>query len=236
MTDFTYDGKDLEIMGAAKNYNNWILSIFRPFLGKNLAEVGAGTGNFSEVLLKEPIDELVAVEPCTLVHAVLQNRLASDKRASTRNDIFSKVSVDYGEHFDSILYINVLEHVEDDLVELETVYRALRPGGHACIFVPALPWLYSSHDAHIGHYRRYTKRELENRVRAAGFEIVRTRYFDSPGILPWLVYVKWMGKTPGAGDISLYDSFVVPIARAIESFITPPIGKNLVLVARKGKI
>jgi SAM-dependent methyltransferase len=233
MANFEYDGKDLEMMGTAKHYNSWIMSLFRPFIGKRVAEVGAGNGNFSEVLLKEPIEELIAVEPSSTVYAMLQERLAQDARVVAEQGYFGDLCGKYAEHFDSAVYINVLEHVEDDAAELARVYAALRPGGHVCIFVPALPWLYSRHDARIGHHRRYTKRQLVKRLENAGFEIVRARYFDIIGILPWFFYVKLAGKSPGTDGISLYDSVVVPIARMFESIISPPVGKNVVAVGRK---
>lgn len=233
MTEFKYEGRDLEAMSFARRYHEWILSLFRPFLGERVAEVGAGSGNFSALLLREPIRQLVAIEPSTEMFERLTEATASDTRVERQNDFFSEVSEAYPSYFDSIVYVNVLEHVERDAEELTHVHQALRPGGHACIFVPALPWLYSEHDASIGHFRRYTRRELLTRMKGAGFEIVRTRYFDIAGILPWLILMKILRKKPAAGSVSIYDTFIVPVSRVLESLVPPPIGKNLVVVGRK---
>ena len=135
---------------------------------------------------------------------------------------------------DSILYVNVLEHIFDDETELATVHRSVRSGGRVLIFVPALRWLYGSFDEHIGHHRRYTKSELEGKCRRAGFRIVNCRYFDIAGIVPWwLKYCLFKSSTMEAWAVKSYDAYVVPATRAIESIVRSPIGKNLLLIAEK---
>lgn len=233
MDDFKYEGKDLEAMSFALKYHEWIANEFRPFLGKRVAEVGAGSGSFSELLLREPLEELVAVEPSREMYTRLLARTAGEARVTSRNDFFTNVSAEYTGHFDGIVYVNVLEHVEDDVQELSRIYDSLRPGGHVCLFVPALSWLYSAHDASIGHYRRYEKAPLIALLKGTGFEIARVRHFDILGVLPWLILMKLLRKNPSAGSVKLYDTCVVPISRMLESIIPPPIGKNLVIVGRK---
>lgn len=235
MTEFKYEGRDLEVMSFAQKYHEWIVSLFRGFLGKRVAEVGAGSGNFSALLAREPLEELVVIEPSQNMYELLKKNTAGDVRITTHNAFFGEVSSQYIGHFDSIVYVNVLEHVEDDAGELARIYAALAPGGHVCVFVPALPWLYSEHDASIGHFRRYEKQQLIARLEGAGFEIVRAHYFDIFGILPWLILLKWklMKGDPSAGNISFYDTYIVPVSRALEALVTPPIGKNLVIVGKK---
>ena len=135
---------------------------------------------------------------------------------------------------DSVIYINVLEHIEDDRLELETVHRTLREKGCVFIFVPALPMLFSEFDKHIGHYRRYRKKELTEKCRNAGFKILVNNYFDISGIIPWLLKYRLMKSTTMSSEsVRLYDKFVVPTAKPLEKFLTPPIGKNLLVVAEK---
>lgn len=233
MADFSYEGRDLEAMSFARRYHLWILSIFRPFLGKVVAEVGAGSGDFSELLLEESIDRLVAVEPSGKMYGLLKQRIGPDPRAQCVNDFFLNISDQYEGRFDSIVYVNVLEHIEHDREELRGAYRALRPGGSICIFVPALSFLYSAHDASIGHFRRYHKRQLASLVESAGFAVVRARYFDIAGILPWLIFMKYLRSEPDTVKVKLYDRFVVPVMRAAETLCPPPMGKNIVLIAQK---
>jgi SAM-dependent methyltransferase len=227
-----YAGRDLEAMDFAERYHRWILSEFRPFVRGEVAEVGAGSGAFSRMLLELPeVRRLAAVEPSGRMHALLEQRIAGDPRAEAHRAFFAEVAPRSA--LDAILYVNVLEHVEDDAGELAVAAAALRPGGHLCVFVPALRWLYSPFDAAIGHHRRYHRGELVEKVRAAGLSVVRCRYFDAAGILPWLVAFRLLRRTLGGGQVRLYDRLVVPLAAPLERLVAPPLGKNLLLVARK---
>ncbi len=235
MVKFEYEGRDLEAMSFARKYHEWILGLFRDFLGKHVLEVGAGSGSFSALLAKEPLTELVVVEPSQNMYALLEKNVAHDTRIKARNAFFVDIQTEYENHFDSIVYVNVLEHVEDDVKELAHIYASLKPGGSVCIFVPALQWLYSAHDKAIGHHRRYYKKQLTTLVREAGLEIIQARYFDIFGIIPWFILLTCglMKGDPSAGNISFYDTYIIPISRAFESIVTPPIGKNILMVARK---
>lgn len=224
-----YFGKDLEAMSFAQNYHRWIVSEFRPFLGRRVAEVGAGVGNVSSLLLQAGPESLTSYEPSANMFPMLQKALAVDPRACAVNDFFGRGDGT----FDSVVYINVLEHIEDDAAELAAAQRALAPGGCVLVFVPALPWLYSNLDRQVGHFRRYLRKDLATLVEASGFTIEKLRYFDMAGILPWYIHYVLLGNTIGPGSVSAYDRLVVPVMRVVERFVTPPIGKNLLLVARK---
>lgn len=225
-----YFGKDLEAMSFARNYHEWIFSEFRPFLGDAVAEVGAGIGSFSQLLLRARIRQLSAFEPSENMFPQLQKNLAADSRAEAINGYFGSNA---SGGFDSVLYVNVLEHIEDDVGEVVRAYAALNPGGHLLIFVPALPWLFGEVDRQVGHFRRYLKKPLTCLVADAGFTNLKVRYFDVAGILPWYISIVLLKNGLGSAGTSLYDRLVVPPMRRIESLIPPPIGKNLLLIARK---
>ena len=130
--------------------------------------------------------------------------------------------------------INVLEHIQDDSAVMAGLFRLLRPGGHLLVFVPALPWLFSDMDVALGHRRRYRKGDLVDLAGAHGFEVVVARYIDVLGVLPWWVAYTLGGKIRFDRGLSgLYDCLVVPVGRAIETALSPSLGKNVVLVARK---
>ena len=135
---------------------------------------------------------------------------------------------------DNAVLVNVLEHIEDDAEVVSELFRLLRPGGHIMIFVPAMSWLFSPLDAAVGHHRRYEKGAMADLVGKAGFEIIDVRYFDLFGIVPWWLIYTLGGKMDFSPRLSrLYDRLIVPVTRALEALIPPPVGKNLVLVARK---
>jgi SAM-dependent methyltransferase len=226
-----YPGKDLEAMSFAANYHRWIVDTFAPYLRGDVAEVGAGMGSVSGLLLETPLQRLHAFEPSPGMFAHLAVRLASEPRAIAIKGFFGAGNP--GAMFDTVAYINVLEHIEEDRAELARAHASLRPGGHLLVFVPALAWLYSDFDRRIGHFRRYSKRGLVDTVRSAGFEVIEARYFDVAGILPWYLNFVLLRRPMGAGSVALYDRLVVPPMRRIEAFVAPPLGKNLLLVARK---
>lgn len=233
-----YVGKDLEAMDFAVNYHRWILEIIKPFLGRHLVEVGAGTGAFTELLLETAPQTISLVEPSAMVEALRKN--IASKNYPTAVKIFPNIFAEVAGQIrseqspDSIIYINVLEHIENDRLELETVHQTLREKGRVFIFVPALPMLFSEFDKHIGHYRRYRKKELTEKCRNAGFKILVNNYFDISGIIPWLLKYRLMKSTTMSSEsVRLYDKFVVPTAKPLEKFLTPPIGKNLLVVAEK---
>ena len=233
-----YVGKDLEAMSFADSYHRWILDLMRPYVGRNMVEVGAGTGSFSELLLTLEPDSLAMVEPSDMFNELQENISSRPNlpRVAFHHDVFSNVADEIASAGppDSIVYINVLEHIENDLDELRIVHRTLKPGGHLIVFVPALPLLFSKFDRSLGHFRRYRKSELRSRLEEAGFRMKDLRWFDMLGILPWLVKYRIAGSTsmePGA--VHLYDRLAVPVIKRAESLIAPPVGKNLFAVVEK---
>jgi SAM-dependent methyltransferase len=226
-----YPGRELEAMSFAANYHRWIVGEVAPFLGRRVAEVGAGIGSVSALLLEQPIERLEAYEPSANMFPQLAARLAGEPRARPVNAFFGAEAP--SQPFDSVAYINVLEHIGDDRGELGRAFAAIRPGGHLLVFVPALAWLYSDFDRRIGHARRYSRAGLVELARTAGFEVLRARYFDLAGVLPWYVNFVLLRRGLGAGGVALYDRLVVPPMRRLEGWVAPPFGKNLLLVARR---
>ncbi len=231
----TYFGRDLEAMSQARNYHRWILEELRPFLGRRIVEVGAGSGNFTPYLLEADPWWVVAVEPSANMFALLSRGVAGEPRVRAVRGFLGDAAGACPEPPDTLVYVNVLEHVEADRRELAQAHGVLGTGGRLCVLVPALPALYGSFDRAVGHVRRYRRAELEGKVRQAGFRVVRSRYFDLPGALAWwVVYRLLRSGSLGAGQVSLYDRLVVPLARRVEALWWPPIGKNVLLVAEKG--
>lgn len=228
-----YFGRDLEAMSFAENYHKWIIDEFKPYFGAKVAEVGAGTGNFSKLLIDSQIRRLVTFEPSKNMYPLIQKRLAEYNKVKTINQFFGNEYQNYEKSFDSIVYVNVLEHIKDDKKEVSYVYQALRKGGHILIFAPALSLLYTDFDRKLGHFRRYKKQSLIKLIQGAGFSVIKAKYFDFVGIIPWYVVFVLLKQSLTGGNVSMYDRLVVPVMRKIEGIIAPPIGKNLLLIGRK---
>ena len=233
-TSHQYIGKDLEAMSFAENYHRWIMSELAAYVTGSVAEVGAGVGSVSSLLLDLDIKQLEAFEPSVEMYAQLQSSLSTVPQAAAINAFFG---VDCAPaSYDTIVYINVLEHIEDDAGELERARDALVAGGHLLIFVPALSWLYSNLDREVGHFRRYTKSNLVRLVEKAGLDVLNARYFDIAGVLPWYINFVLLKNSIGGGSVALYDKLVVPIMRPVERLLPLPLGKNVLLIAKKPEI
>jgi hypothetical protein len=235
-----YPGTELEAMSGASNYYRWILEIFKPYLGAHVVEVGAGIGSFSQLILSQHVCKTLSlVEPSDSMYETLAARagqLDTSVTIETYHATFVKAAdlIKSRHAPDSIIYVNVLEHIADDQGELESVRQTLSASGRVFIFVPALQWLYGSFDERVGHLRRYSKAELEAKLHHAGFEIIKSAYFDFPGIAPWWFKYRLMRSvTMEPGAVRFYDRFIVPAVRRIESVITMPIGKNVIVIGEK---
>jgi len=233
-----YVGKDLEAMSFAVNYHRWILDEFSHLLGKHIVEVGAGTGSFSEMVLETKPETLALVEPSDLFNDLISNvsQNGNHTKIDFYNSIFAAVAAEIvgKQKPDSIIYVNVLEHIEDDAHELKLIYDSLSDGGRCFLFVPALMALYGDFDRKLGHFRRYTKKELERKCQDAGFKLLKSKYFDFAGVIPWYINYRLLkSESLGGGAVSLYDKAVVPVFRKIESIINVPVGKNILLIGEK---
>jgi SAM-dependent methyltransferase len=235
-----YDDYDLEVGGGLPRYHDWMMASFLPHLHGRVLEVGAGIGTISERYV-DAAREVVLVEPAPTLHAKLARKFADKPHVHTAHAFLEGVvgrdlgglRVEEGT-FDTAIMVDVLEHIEDDEATLRTLFRLLKPGGKLLIFVPALPVLYGAVDAHIGHFRRYTRGSLERVIRAADFRIETLRYFDLLGTVPWFVNGRILKrKAVSDGGLRLYDRVIIPICEVVDRITGPKIGKNLVCIAEK---
>lgn len=228
----SYPGRDLEAMAFAGRYHRWIIDLFAPYLHADAVEIGAGSGNVSALLLERGVHSLVSVEPSPEMFPLLADRAKDEPRIRAHKGTLDSLGLDE-KSTGSIVYVNVLEHIEDDLSELKSAHAALRDDGTLLLYVPALPFLYSRFDRCIGHHRRYTRDTLTRVVRGAGFRVEVCRYMDMAGILPWYVLMTLLGRDLRPGSVALYDRVVTPLVRWAEDLVHPPLGKNILLVGRK---
>lgn len=230
---FNYSGSELDSLAEAKNYYAWVLRQFENYVGPVMVEVGAGIGTFSEFVLSIPrVEKLIAIEPAENTFPHLEARFRDNPRVEVRKGYLS-------DHRDSIsadalVAVNVLEHVPDDAAFARDAFAAVKPGGHLLLFVPALPGIFGTLDVAFEHHRRYTRATLRNVITSAGWKPLRISYMNMPGIAAWFTAGRILRKTTiAARDAKTYDRLVVPWLSRLESMIEPPIGANLLAVARK---
>ncbi|MET0578850.1 MAG: bifunctional glycosyltransferase/class I SAM-dependent methyltransferase [Ilumatobacteraceae bacterium] len=234
-----FDVADAELAGAldslddATNYASWVGEQFAPFVTGRVLEIGAGHGTFTDELAARA-SELVASDPSERAVDILRQRYAG------RRDIIVEAAdldraVESGP-FDTIVLINVLEHIHDDDKALIRLRDALAADGSLCIYVPAFELLYSDFDRQIGHYRRYTVDVLERKLVDAGLEPVTTRYMNAVGFWAWLVTARLLNVRPtGSRLVRPYDRLVIPVVRAVETRVRPPLGQSVVSVSRRAR-
>jgi 2-polyprenyl-3-methyl-5-hydroxy-6-metoxy-1,4-benzoquinol methylase len=227
---------DLERLGAAHHFFDWVLDEFGAHLGGKMLEVGAGTGTITRKLAdRYPSCRLVALEPARNMVEGLTAYAALSDRVTVHQETLLDYVRRHERDFDAVLYLNVLEHVEDDAHELRVAAEVLRSGGALLVFGPALESLYSDLDYKAGHYRRYSLSQLCRLTEAAGLVVVSARYFDVLGVAPYYVVYKLLRQTDISGSTMWgYDWIVVPLSRFLQRVLRrPPLGKNVVLIAIK---
>ena len=228
-----YPSTELPSLENAPNYYAAILRYFAPYIGAQVIEVGAGIGTFSQCLLSVPhVTTLTLVEPAKNLFQILRKKLSGNSKVRFVNGNLQSVATSLS--CDSVVLINVLEHVENDEELLNTIHQVLRPGGTVLIFVPALPRLYGSLDRNFGHIRRYRKSELRSLLTKVGFQVECLRYFNLPGIVAWFISGKiFKCQSLNPWSVWLYDRLFMSWIPQFERMWEPALGQNLLAVSTK---
>ncbi len=214
-----------------------IMHLFDGHIGKDVLEIGSGTGAIAEWLVQHG-SQVTAVEPEAILAEKVRERFRRNSNLGViESDSTSAFALLESEQkkFDTIIYVSVLEHIADDSREFESAKRLLNAGGKLLIFVPALPFLFAPIDAETGHVRRYTKSRFKQLSREAGMEIVSLNYFETVGIIPYLIVYKLLRRRAITNSSTgFYNNLILPASLALYRLTRGRlIGKNLVLIARK---
>lgn len=222
----------LHTLRKALNYRDWIMSLVGPHLGADILEVGPGHGCLTDCLLER--GRVTALEPSGRSVDELRRRYGDRHNIRIVHADVSAAEDGLG-LFDTVLLVNVLEHIEADAKAVQSLSRALRPGGKLVVFAPAFGSLYSDFDRRIGHHRRYRAPRLAALMLDAGLQVVELRYVNSLGAVAWWVTAKHLKLTPARPWLALtYDRHVVPPLRRFEERSKPPFGQSVLCVASRG--
>jgi SAM-dependent methyltransferase len=224
----------LRRMADVDRYNSWIYDLIEPFLGRRIVEVGCGIGNMTGYFLRA--ERLLAFDLLRESVEWVQARYGDRPNLVVHEgDLCDPgfIARSGEESFDTVVSINMLEHVKEDKKGLAHMNRLLVEGGYLLLFVPAGSYLYGSLDRALGHYRRYDRRGLAAAVRGAGFTIAKLHYVNALGVAGWYLNSRLLRKTLlPKGQLGLFNR-VAPLLQTIESRIKPPFGQSLLCVARK---
>jgi SAM-dependent methyltransferase len=231
--DFAYVGTELDVFALATNWKRYWAQAIRRYLGPSVLDVGAGKGATARLLAGAAGQHWLALEPdAELADCIRRDVAAGDIAGNCEVKVGTLDTLSPDQQFDTILYIDVLEHIEADRDELMRAARYLKPTGRIVVLSPAHNWLYTPFDKALGHFRRYS----EDSLRAAtptGLVAERVFYLDSVGMLASLGNRLILNSAhPNAKQIRLWDRWMVPISRLIDPLIGNRLGKSIVGVWR----
>jgi len=227
----------LRIMKTVGWYNDWLFKLFEPHVRGNILEVGAGIGNFTPLLVKK--GKVVAID------------INDDYVKKLRNLSINKISAGYGDvekgryffkadlpggrqgKFDTIVCLNVLEHIKDDKRALTNMYKLLVNKGILILLVPSHQFAYGSLDEKLGHHIRYDKKSLKKLLRKLGFSINKIRYLNLLGLIGWFVNSKIFKREILPKNQLMVFNKLARLELLLEKAVEPPIGLSILAVVKK---
>jgi SAM-dependent methyltransferase len=241
-----YSGhENLEIVSQSNRFNNWIYKEILTGLKGDILEVGSGIGTFSEKIIRDfPLSHITLTDISLAYVKRLEERFSKSNNNNNNNtnnistyklDLNCKADYDKigYERFDSIIAINVLEHVEDDIFALQQLYKMLRSEGILIALVPCHKFLYNVIDTNVGHFRRYTKKDLELKIRKTRFSIERMFYFNILGIIGWYVNGNIANNPKINSNASKLFDRIVPLLKYAEEKTGKKIGLSIICYLKK---
>ena len=211
----------------ARNYRNYQLDLIRKFVGGNILEVGPGRGEIIENFISAD-NKITMIDTDEEMCKVIRERFKNSDVKILNSNISS-----LEEKFDTILYMDVIEHIENDVKELDQAISKLNKNGKLVIIVPAFSILFSDFDKSVGHFRRYTKKNFFN-YKNSEVKLRNLKYFDSLGffILFLSKILKFKGNSKAVFGIKVWN-MLIPISRLIDKIIFHSLGKSLICVYEK---
>jgi SAM-dependent methyltransferase len=229
-----YVGTELEVFAHAVNWKDYWAGAIRRYVGPRVLEVGAGIGSTIPFLCGLQQTSWVALEPDPQLAIQIQSKIKTGVLPSRCEVLVGALSnLDPAKVFDTILYIDVLEHIADDRAEVANASRHLADGGYLIVLAPAHNWLFTPFDTAVGHYRRYSRKTVRE-LGTVSLHLERIIFLDSVGLIAsvanWLLL---RVSKPTIKQIKLWDEWMVPLSRGLDPMLRYSVGKTIVGVWRK---
>jgi len=220
----------LEVMKAANWYNTWLFDLMKEHISGEILEVGTGIGNFTKLLSSR--GKVTGID----INQKYINILKKDKH---KNIVVGYGDIEKGKYyfnnklFDSIICLNVLEHIDKDKTALKNMFNMLNISGKLILLVPSHRLLLSEFDTLLGHLRRYSKSNLYDKLDSVGFKDVNIRYINWWAAIGWFIFVKLLGRTKiPKNEVGIFNTFGKFMLWP-EKFMNPPFGLSILAVAKK---
>ena len=227
-----YGHRILHQLSHAHRFNRWMAETIKPWVGESVLEIGAGMGTMTQRMLPRQRYVSSDIDPLHLHY--LRNLYSDNRRVEV-----AEVDVEKAEHFephrgqfDTVVCLNVLEHVKEDVAAMRNILSALKPGGRACILVPRSMALYGSSDEVLEHQRRYTEEELAAKLKEAGFTVDKMFSFNRATVPAWFINGRvFKRKDFSRVQLKIFDSMIF-ILRKVD-WLLPWKGLSLIAIARR---
>lgn len=226
---FKYQGNELELFRNAINWKKYFARQIKPFIHGNVLEVGAGIGATTLLLNDGKANSWTMLEPDEAMFAdITKKKENGEFLTNTKLAKGTIGTLGTAEKYDTIIYIDVLEHIEADAAEMAAAASLLTAGGRIIVLSPAFQSLYSPFDKAIGHFRRYTKSTLKKAAPPA-LETVSIRYYDSAGYFASLVNKIFLRQSyPTQKQVLFWDRWIVPVSRVTDVLCFHSFGKSII--------
>jgi SAM-dependent methyltransferase len=234
MNQYTYEGDELPTFAQAVRWKRYFRSRLRPWLTGDVLEVGAGQGGTTQLLYDGRQSSWTCLEPDAALAEQISATDSWPETAEPPKVVVGTIADAASEmpSFDTIIYIDVLEHIEHDAEELEQAAKLLKPGGTLIVLSPAWPFLYSNFDRAVGHFRRYTRKSLTS-VAPSTVKLERLFFLDCLGALLPLGNRLLLGRRqPKRSQVQFWDRFVIPVSRCLDVCIGYCFGRSIIAVWR----
>ncbi len=233
MSNFKYVGSELDLFAAAYNWKSYWSNRVRPFISGDVLEVGAGIGSNTPYLNRGGYGRWVCLEPDPALSAQLELNLRQTNLTARCEILCGTVQRLEGRQFDTIIYIDVLEHIENDGQELESAATLLRPGGRLIVLSPAHQQLFTPFDAAIGHFRRYDRSMLRG-ISPPALGLQYVWYLDSAGLALSLGNRCFLRQSmPTKAQLRFWDKYIIPISQVSDRCLLGLVGKSILAIWRR---
>ena len=233
MGEFKYVGSELRLFADMRNWKEYSSRQLRPFLTGDILEVGAGIGSNTRYLDCGGNGRWVCLEPDPDLHGQLVRNLAARQSGRPYETVCGTLKSITGQQFDTIVYIEVLEHISDDRDELSRAASHLKPGGHLVVLSPACQFVFSPFDVAIGHHRRYNRAMLRA-IAPPGLRLEAMKYLDCAGLILSAGNAFLLRQSmPTRPQLLFWDRWMVPLSRVLDRLLLNSVGKTIMAVWRK---
>jgi 2-polyprenyl-3-methyl-5-hydroxy-6-metoxy-1,4-benzoquinol methylase len=230
MNDYSYEGEELDLFAVAVNWKSYWASYIRRYLIGDVLEVGAGIGTNTELLSRAHSGRWVCLEPDGTMLKRAEQRLNHSNPSRNYEFVCGTAGSMSGQSFDTVIYIDVLEHIEHDRDEVLTAAALLKPGGHLVILSPAHQRLFTPFDAGIGHFRRYNKAMLRA-IAPPSLLLKNLTYLDSVGLLASTANLLLLQQSlPKVEQLRFWDTWMIPVSRVLDPLLGHTVGKTIIAV------